>query len=439
MHDGQALRREWTGKALSQNDGGYKRTVMVRTYTFDNGLRLIVKEMDGLMSVTMGILVGAGGAYETDREDGISHYIEHMHFKGTATRTARQISDAFDNIGAQVNAFTGKDITCYYSKATQTHAEEAFALLSDIFLNSTFPDEEAVREKEVIVQEICMNEDSPDDLCMDDLGKAIYGKEGYGRNILGPAENVRGFTKEDVAAYKSQFYRPENIVISFAGAVSFDKAKELTERYFAGMEGGKFTPREKPVNLVSQSLCRNKKIEQVHIAIGYPGVCRTDPRLEALQIGNTILGNGMSSRLFQEVREKLGLAYTVYSFITVFRECGHLTIYAGVSPDNVTKAYEAIIREIKKVLESGITDAEFRRAREQLRASGIFSQESTSSQMLWYGRNLLYDGVVDSFEEQQARYDAVTAEDVMTVMRSTYGEKPSGIGVVGDVSEPLSF
>ena len=410
---------------------------MVRHHTFHNGLKLVVRRMDGLLSVSMGILVGAGAAYESAQEDGISHYIEHMQFKGTATRNAREISDAFDNIGAQVNAFTGKDMTCYYSKATTSHAEEAFALLSDLFLHSTFPEEEAVREKEVICEEISMNEDTPEDLCLDVLSHAVYGEEGYGRNILGPAENVRGFTKAAVDEYKSQLYRPKNIVISFAGAITFDKAKELTEKYFGGMEGGKFRPRDKSVLSLRQSLFKNKKIEQVHLAVAYPGISRTDKRVEALQIMNTVIGSGMSSRLFQEVREKLGLAYSVYSYPSFYRECGHLTVYAGVNPKNAKKAYAAIGDVVARALKEGITQAEFSRAREQIRSSGIFSQESTSSQMLWYGRNLLHDNRIDSFEAQQARYDAVTLDDVMQALSETFGGEKRGVAVVGDVDKAL--
>lgn len=410
---------------------------MVRSHTFENGLRLVVKQMDGLLSVSMGILVGAGAAYETAAEDGISHYIEHMQFKGTKTRNAKEISDAFDNIGAQVNAFTGKDMTCYYSKATASHADEAFEILSDLFLNSTFPEEEAAREKGVIVEEIAMNEDTPEDLCLDLLANSMYGEEGYGRNILGPASNVQGFTKEAVDNYKAQFYRPENIVISFAGAVSFEQAKALVEKYFGGMEKGNFTRRDKRIVQINRSLYKNKKIEQVHLAVGYPGVPRADKRVEAVQIMNTVVGSGMSSRLFQQVREKLGLAYSVYSYSSHYRECGHLTVYAGVNPKNTLKAYEAILEVLQEVQKEGITKEEFSRAREQLRAGGIFSQESTSSQMLWYGKNLLHDNKIDSFEAQQARYDAVTQDDVMQVLEQTFASPKRSAAIVGDVTEPL--
>ncbi|MBD5632657.1 MAG: insulinase family protein, partial [Clostridia bacterium] len=209
---------------------------MIHFKQFDNGLRLIVNRMSGLMSVTMGILVHTGAAVETDKEDGISHFIEHMMFKGTKKRTAFQISDEMDRIGAQVNAFTGKDMTCYYAKSTTAHAAEAFEILSDLFLNSTFPEDEMAREKGVILEEISMNEDTPDDLCLDILSRAYYGESGYGRNILGPRENVSNFTKADVEKYMQKRYTTENIVISMAGNIDEKLAEELVEKYFGNVQ-----------------------------------------------------------------------------------------------------------------------------------------------------------------------------------------------------------
>ncbi len=398
-----------------------------------------MKKMEGLMSVSMGILVGAGAAYERDEEDGISHYIEHMQFKGTQKRSSREISDAFDAIGAQVNAFTGKDMTCYYSKSTAAHTEEAFEILSDLFLNAAFPEEEAVREKEVICEEIAMNEDTPEDLCLDLLAHSLYGETGYGRNILGPCERVRGFTKADVDAYKAELYLPENIVVCFAGAVEAEKAKELTEKYFGGLKGGLFRRREKKVVLKRDSLFKNKQIEQVHLAIGYPTVPRDSDDIEAIQIMNTVVGSGMSSRLFQEVREKMGLAYSVYSYSSHYAECGHLTVYAGVNARNKQKAYDAILRVLSDVKKEGISREEFLRAREQLRAGGIFSQESTSSQMLWYGRSMLNRGRIYDFDEQERKYDSLTIDEIMRVLCEVFREEERSCAVIGEVNEPLSL
>ena len=221
---------------------------------YDNGLRLVVKKMDGLMSVTMGIIVGAGAAMETDEQDGISHFIEHMQFKGTKKRNAFELSDAFDRIGAQVNAYTGKDVTVYYTKCTNDHTQTAFEVLSDLFLNATYPEEEMVREKGVICEEISMNEDTPEDLALDLLATATYGTTCYGRNILGPASNVKSFTFEDVKRYKNTWYRPENIIISFAGAIDFQTAQALVETYFGDLEQGVFEKPKKDIIFNYQNL-----------------------------------------------------------------------------------------------------------------------------------------------------------------------------------------
>ena len=220
---------------------------MIRTKQLSNGVRVIVKQMEGLLSVSMGVLVGTGAAFEQDDEDGISHFIEHMLFKGTPTRTAFELSDAFDALGAQVNAFTGKDMTCFYSKSTSDHAAEAFALLSDLFLNACFPEEEMEREKGVVLEEINMDEDSPEDLCLDLLSRAAFGNCGYGRNILGPAENVKKFSREDLFAYRRKRYCPENIVVSFAGSIPAEEAMALAERYFGGMAPAPSDGRKKEV------------------------------------------------------------------------------------------------------------------------------------------------------------------------------------------------
>ena len=326
---------------------------MVYEKRYENGLRLVVKKMEGLMSVTMGILVGTGASAETDAEDGISHFIEHMQFKGTKKRNAFEISDAFDRIGAQVNAFTGKDLTCYYSKCTTDHTAVCFELLSDLFLNSTFPEEEMEREKGVVCEEISMNEDTPEDLCLDLLAQAFYGTQNYGRNILGLTKNVKSFSVEDIKRYKKARYCPENIVISFAGGIDLKTAESLVENYFSGFEKGAFEKRSPIIQKRHLSLVKQKPVEQMHIAIAYPSVVRGDKREDYVSAINGILGGSMSARLFQEVREKRGLAYSVYSYLSSFPECATLNIYAGVNPSNVTEAYEAINEVIKTMKEKG--------------------------------------------------------------------------------------
>ena len=412
---------------------------MVKEKTLENGLRIIVKKMDGLYSVTMGILVGTGACVETDAEDGISHFIEHMQFKGTQKRNAYEISDAFDRIGAQVNAFTGKDTTCYYSKCTSDHTAEAFEILADLFLNATYPEEEIVREKGVICEEISMNEDTPEDLCLDLLATASFGQCGYGRNILGTANNVQGFTVADVDRYKKERYCPENIVVSFAGGVEFEEAFALVERYFACLKKGDYNARKIATERFEQTLVKTKPIEQMHLALAYPTVSRQHSLTHALQTMNSILGGSMSSRLFQEVREKQGLAYSVYSYASCYEDCGSLTVYAGVNAAKTEAAYEAIERVLKELLQKGVTDEEFLRGREQMKSSLIYSQESTSTQMLTYGKELLFKNEIYDFEERFNAINVMKKADVLDMIELTFGQGGKSVAVVGNTDKPLSL
>lgn len=412
---------------------------MVYEKRYENGLRLVVKQMQGLMSVTMGILVGTGASVETDAEDGISHFIEHMQFKGTHKRNAFEISDAFDRLGAQVNAFTGKDITCYYSKCTSDHTADCFELLSDLFLDSTYPEEEMVREKGVICEEISMNEDTPEDLCLDLLANAFYGKNNYGRNILGTQSNVQGFTMEDVAKYKKARYCPENIVISFAGGVDPQTAQALVESYFGKLEKGEYEDRKPTILMNHKSLVKCKPIEQMHIAIAYPSVPRGDKREDAVSALNSILGGSMSARLFQEVREKRGLAYSVYSYLSSFPECAAQNIYAGVNPAKAEEAYQAINTVIQTMKREGITEDEFMRSREQMKASMFFSNESSNSQMLLYGRYMLYFDKIFDFEDKLHRINSMTYADAQEGLLAMFNEDYKAVAVVGNTDKAFDL
>ena len=410
---------------------------MVHFKQLDNGIRLIVKEMSGLMSVSMGIIVGTGACVESDKEDGISHFIEHMMFKGTGKRTAFEISDNMDAIGAQVNAFTAKDITCYYAKSTSGHAAEAFEILADLFLNSVFPEDEMKREKGVVVEEISMNEDTPDDLCLDLLSQSFFGKENYGRNILGSKQNVKGFTRDDIKAYLKSRYTADNIVISMAGNIPVKTAEELALKYFGSLPATKAEKRPLNVSLKAGNLYKSKDIEQVHVAIAYPSMKRYEPLSDATQLMNAVLGGSMSSRLFQTVREKLGLAYTVYSFVSSYELSGALTVYAGVNADSLAQSVEAIYDCIGDLKKKTLTESEFKRGKEQLLSSLIFAQESTSSQMLLYGKELIYTGKLFDFEERIGKLNAVTLGDVYEAIEYNFDDRYRATAIVGNMDKPL--
>lgn len=410
---------------------------MVFEKKYDNGLRLVVKQMDGLMSVTMGVLVGTGAAVETDAEDGISHFIEHMQFKGTKKRNAFELSDSFDRLGAQVNAFTSKEITCYYSKCTSDHTAECFELLADLFLNSTYPEEEMVREKGVVCEEISMNEDTPEDLCLDILAAAHYGKQNYGRNILGTANNVKGFSVADIMRYKKARYCPENIVISFAGGIDKQTAQALVESYFGVLEKGAFEKRALTVSLQNQSLYKTKSIEQAHIALCYPSVARGDRLEDAVSAVNAVLGGSMSARLFQEVREKRGLAYSVYSYVSPYEHCGSQVIYAGVNPKQREEAYAAINEVIADIKKNGVSKDEFLRSREQMKASLFFSNENSNSQMLLYGKYMLQCNQVFDFEKKLDTINQMTYEQSFEAIEHMFDESKKSAAIVGNVKKPL--
>ena len=410
---------------------------MVHFKQLDNGIRLIVKQMSGLMSVSMGIITGTGACVESDKEDGISHFIEHMLFKGTKKRTAFQISDNMDAIGAQVNAFTSKDITCYYAKSTSNHAAEAFEILSDLFLNSVFPEEEMKREKGVVVEEISMNEDTPDDLCLDLLSKAFFGGENYGRNILGSKQNVKGFTRADISNYLKARYTTDNIVISMAGNISVELAEELVNKYFGAVPASKAEKRPLNVALQGRNLYKSKDIEQVHVAIAYPSMKRYERLCDATQIMNAVLGGSMSSRLFQTVREELGLAYTVYSYLSTYEQSGALTVYAGVNADSLSQSVDAIYNCIGDLKKKTLTSEEFKRGKEQLLSSLIYAQESTSSLMLLYGKELIYSGKIYDFEDRVGRLNAVSLDDVFEAIEYNFDDKYKATAVVGNVDKPL--
>ncbi len=412
---------------------------MVESRTLQNGLKVVVKRMEGLLSVTMGILVGTGAAYETDEEDGISHFIEHMQFKGTPTRTAFEISDAFDALGSQVNAFTGKDMTCYYCKSTSEHAQKSFELLADLFLNASFPAEEMDREKGVVIEEINMDEDSPEDLCIDLLSRAYFGKENYGRNILGTAENVKSFTREQMFAYKEERYCPENIVVSFAGNIGIDEAVSLSEKYFGGMRKTGFKQRPKKISLHTDKLFKKKPIEQAHFAFGFPSLSRNDGGYPAVQVMNVILGGGMSSRLFKKVREEMGLAYSVYSYTSNYEETGVTTVYAGVNPKKAEKAAEAVLGVLREFKRNDLSEEEFSRGKEQLLSGTVFSQENTSSQMLLYGKEMLYKGKIYDFEKRMAELSALKREDIFAVVEESFDFERAASATVGNLEKGVTL
>ncbi len=407
---------------------------------FENGLKAVVTEMQGSYSVSCGILVKTGSINETAEENGISHFIEHTTFKGTEKRSAYEISGFIDGIGAQINAYTSKEMTCYYTKSTIEHVEDSLEVLSDIFFDSRYDRDELAREKGVIVEEINMSEDTPEDLCLDLLAESFYGKEGLGRPILGSIKNVRSFTKKDVCEYMDKYYTADNVVISVAGNVKTDKAIDLIKKYFAErfkrIKSAKQWNGERPD---PKNLKKIKQIEQSHIAISMPAVDLADERVDALSVANIILGGGMSSRLFQKVREELGLCYTVYSYLSAYKNGGVIEIYAGVNTENRDTALEAIAEEVEKFKKSGVTEEEFIRGKEQIKSAFIFGQESNSAIMQLYGRKLLFTGDTADVNDRIQKINSLSYKDVSDVIDGFFDLKAAATATVGPKRSALKI
>ena len=407
---------------------------------YKNGLRLVIEKMEGLFSVSAGVLVKTGSINENERENGISHFIEHSLFKGTKKRSAFEISDYIDRIGASINAFTSKEMTCYYTKSTSEHAVETLEVLSDILFNSTLDQVELDKEKGVVLEEINMSEDSPEDLLFDLLSEGYYGSVGIGRTILGPASNVKRFTRQDLLNYMDKYYTPDNIVISIAGNVDVESIEKSVEEYFVD----KF-PNKKSAKQVKcpasqpKNMHKYKKIEQCHVGICIPALKLGDDDGEALNLANIILGGGMSSRLFQKIREELGLAYSVYSYISAYKDTGVLELYAGVNPKNRDLACKKIIEEIMRFKKDGITEQEFLRGKEQLKSAFIMGRESTSSQMLLFGKQMLFLDNVFDIKQKLDKFDSLTKEKVEDVIRRNFDLSKVASATVGPKKSSLKI
>ncbi|MBO4251600.1 MAG: insulinase family protein [Clostridia bacterium] len=399
---------------------------------FENGLKLVVVEMKGVLSVACGVFVKTGSANESAEENGISHFIEHTMFKGTEKRSSFEISDFVDSIGGQINAFTAKQTTCYYTHTTKEHFEDSMDVLSDIFFNSKFEKTEIAKEKGVIVEEINMSEDSPEDLCLDLLAESYYGNTGLGQTILGSAKNVRSFNRDRVLKYMDKYYTADNVVISVAGNVSTATAQKLAEKYFAqNFTRFKSAAQKSEGAITPMHLKKIKKIEQSHIGICMPAIPLKDERRDALNVANIILGGGMSSRLFQKVREDLGLCYSVYSYLSCYKDTGVLEVYAGVNTDNRDVAVSAIVDEIKKFKKDGVTEKEFARGKEQLKSSLVLGQESVTGQMRLYGRVALFNDELFDFDARLKNINGLTRNDVMRVIDEFFDLDKASSATVG--------
>lgn len=397
---------------------------MIVKHTLSNGVRIVAEQIPHVRSVSVGLWVGTGSRFESHDNNGISHFLEHMFFKGTKCRTARQLAEAFDEIGGEVNAFTSKELTCYYAKVLSEHFHVAIDILADMFFESCFASEEIAKEKKVITEEIRMVEDTPDDIVHDLLAKATYGQHPLGFPVLGSVDNVLRFEREQLFSYYEKMYRPDNLVIAIAGNIPEDYI-QILEKYFQSFHRAPVENKIDPPTFSSQEIVRQKATEQIHICIGFPGASLTDEQFYAYILLNNVIGGNMSSRLFQEVREERGLAYSVYSYHTARRDCGLFTIYAGTSPEQANDVITVIAEVINEIREKGMTKEELSKAKEQLKASLLMGLESTGSRMSRLGKNELLIGEHPSLDELVERIESVSLEDTQLAAQSIFSGKSS--------------
>ena len=395
---------------------------MIEQFTLPNGLRVLCEQLPHLRSVSMGVWVKAGSILEREHENGLSHLIEHMAFKGTGRRSAKQIAQEMDAVGGYLNAATSKLCTCYYAKVIDENLPLAADILSDIVRFPAIDPKELDKERNVVLEEISMTDDSPEDVAYDLIASAMFGRQPLGQTILGPRELISGYSREDILAFRARHYSPMNTCVAIAGNFDLNQVKDLMAQRFGDWTGG--AGEIFPVNAVNQrpqTLTADKDTEQAHICLGYRGKPLGDADAYPMAVFNSILGGGMSSRLFQRIREESAMAYSVYSAPSAYPHCGDFTIYAAVSPRNVKTVLAQIDEETSRLVCDGATQEEFDMAKAQLKGGFILGQESAYNRMNSMGSNMALMNRVITTDETIRRIEAVTPEDVRRVAAETLG------------------
>jgi predicted Zn-dependent peptidase len=411
----------------------------------DNGIRVLSQEMPDHRSASIGIWVENGSRHESMRENGISHFVEHLLFKGTERRSAAQIAEEMDAVGGVINAFTAKEHTCYYAKVLDENLPLAIDLLTDIFLHSKFDEEEIERERSVILQEISQAEDTPDDYVHDLFSLDLFENHPIGRPICGTAATVNCFTRDDFVRFFRSRYRPQRVIVAAAGHLRHgDIVSEMAARLGSVNDAGRADSAESPEGGRRPELRHGvfphpKSLEQAHLCMGVPGLDQTHPQRYVGYVLNTLLGGGMSSRLFQEIREKRGKAYSVYSFSSAYRDIGYFGVYAGTSVDSTEEVVELILKELKSLAGGNISDDELRRTQGQLVGSMMLGLESTDSWMSHIARNEIYYGRPISTDDICQGIRAVTRTDVIELARLLFRSGALTLSLLGDFTDSFKL
>lgn len=404
---------------------------MLQIETLPNGVRIVTEKIDTVRSAALGIWVGGGSRQEAPSESGAAHFIEHMLFKGTQRRSAQDIARETDAIGGQMNAFTTKECTCFYGRVLDDHLPKALDILWDMVYCSTFTQAAVETERGVILEEIDMYEDTPDDLCAEKLFGAIFPGNALARPILGSEETLETMTGDFLREYHRRHYRGDNTVVALAGSFTEEILEEIRRR-FGTLPGGQIQPIT-PAVYTPAFVSTAKPIEQNHLTLAFPGLDYNSPKRFALQLLSSVLGGGVSSRLFQQVREQQGLCYSIYSYGAGHADTGVFCIYTALNKETEEKALSTIRRVVDQLRQEGPTPEELERAREQSKANVVMGMESTQSRMSHAGRSLLFSGEILSPEQIIAAYDAVTHEDVVALARQVFRWDQVSLSAVGQV------
>ncbi|KUJ80463.1 peptidase M16 [Ruegeria marisrubri] len=404
----------------------------VRQDQLANGFRIVSEHMPGLQSAAIGIWVTAGGRHERIEQNGIAHFLEHMAFKGTERRTALEIAETIEDVGGYINAYTSREVTAYYARVLKDDVALALDVIGDIVLNPVFDPHEIEVERGVILQEIGQAHDTPDDVIFDWLQEESYRDQPLGRTILGPSERVSAFSREDLSAFVNEHYGPDQMILSAAGAVDHDQLMKLAEEMFGHLQPRRGLIAE-PARFTGGEARREKALEQAHFALALESPGYRDDAIYTAQIYSSALGGGMSSRLFQEVREVRGLCYTIFAQTGAYADTGTTTIYAGTSAGQVAELAGITIDEMKRAAED-MTPEEVARARAQMKAGMLMGLESPSNRAERLARLVQIWGKVPALEETIARIDAVTTEQVRDFAEQMAVKAPAALALYGPVS-----
>lgn len=392
---------------------------MFEKFRLDNGIKVVTYKMPEMRSVSVGLWLNVGSRSETPENNGVSHFIEHMLFKGTEKRSSKKISQIFDAIGGQLNAFTGKECTCFYSKTLSDYLELSLDVLSDMYFNSLFSENEMALEKNVILEEIDMYEDAPEELVNDIMSETVWSNS-LKYPILGSSKNIQEMTREKIIDYKTKNYTFDRLVISIAGNFEDKKLLKYLNKYFNRENENKSEIKYEKNEFNAGNVIKNKDIEQAHICIGYPGLKSRDELVYPMLALNLVLGGGMSSRLFQEVREKRGLAYSVYSYTSSYMEEGMFNIYVGCNPKNANKVIGILDSQVDKLIRKSLTKKEIESAKQQLKGNFLLGLENTTSLMSYGGKSECLWKEIETVEDVLKQINDINEEKINEVIKRVF-------------------